>query len=138
MVGLMVNGRDPLAEAGEPQTIPPRKGKRHLMRLLETLARVERRDDSALTPLIEQQRYKLGWGTSLIVITGTLSDALLDELYQARRAGQNAVVILAGGGEMANESSRRRAHAFGIPFFSIATERDLNIWTRQRRETRRA
>ena len=62
MVGLMVNGRDPLAEAGEPQTIPPRKGKRHLMRLLETLARVESHDHSALTPLIEQQRYKLGWG----------------------------------------------------------------------------
>jgi uncharacterized protein (DUF58 family) len=127
MVGLMVNGRDPLAEAGEPQTIPPRKGKRHLMRLLETLARVESRDHSALTPLIEQQRYKLGWGTSLIVITGRADDALLNELYQARRGGQHAILILAGR-DGSDELSRQRAHTYGIPVLSIASERDLKIW----------
>ena len=127
MVGLMVNGHDPLAEAGEPQTIPPRKGKRHLMRLLETLARVERRADSALPPLIERQRYKLGWGTSLIVITGRADDALLNELFQARRGGQHAILILAGR-DSSDELSRRRAHTYGIPVFSIASERDLKIW----------
>jgi uncharacterized protein (DUF58 family) len=135
MVGLMVNGNDPLASDGRPPAIPPRKGKRHMMNLLETLARVGTTENSALVPLLQHQRYHLAWGTTLIVITGRLSDELLDELYQARRSGQNAVVILAGGGESADESSRRRATAFGIPFFSIATERDLQIW---RRESRRA
>ena len=127
MVGLMVNGRDPLAEDGQPQTVPPRKGKRHLMRLLETLARVEVKDNSTLIPLIEQQRYKLGWGTSLIVITGRADDELMNELYQARRGGQKAILILAGR-DGAEEFSRQRAQAFGIPIFSIATERDLKIW----------
>ncbi len=58
MVGMMVNGRDPLAMDGRPQSISA-KGKRHLMRLLETLAR--RGDDrqSALVPLLQQQRYRL-------------------------------------------------------------------------------
>jgi len=123
----MVNGRDPLTEDGQPQTIPPRKGKRHLMRLLETLARVEVKDNLALVPLIEAQRYKLGWGTSLIVITGQADDALLNELHQARRAGQNAILILAGR-DNAEELSRQRAQTFGIPVFSIASERDLRIW----------
>jgi uncharacterized protein (DUF58 family) len=127
MVGLMVNGRDPLTEAGEPQSIPPRKGKRHLMRLLETLARVQIRDNSALTPLIEQQRYKLGWGTSLIVITGRADEALLNELYQARRGGQNAILILTSGGG-ADQASRQRSQLYGIPVFSVASERDLRIW----------
>lgn len=130
LVGMMCNGRDPLRSEVRPQSVPPRKGKRHMMHLLETLARVQIIENSPLVPLVQQQRYHLAWGTTLIVVTGTLNDALLDELYQARRSGQQAVVILAGGGERADESSRRRAKAFGIPFFSIATERDLNIWMR--------
>src|SRR6185503_10573000 len=138
LVGMLVNGRDPLATESRPGTIPPRKGKRHMMHLLETLARVQIIENSALVPLLGQQRYHLAWGTTLIVITGKLSDSLLDELYQARRSGQNAVVILAGAGETADEPSRRRANTFGIQVFSFVTERDLRIWTRQRREAGRA
>jgi uncharacterized protein (DUF58 family) len=133
MVGMMVNGRDPLTRDGRPPITPPRKGKRHMMHLLETLARAETIENSELVPLLQQQRYSLAWGTSLIVITGRLRDPLLDELYQARRAGQNALVILAGGGETADEAGHRRAKVFDIPVFSIATERDLNIWTRETR-----
>jgi len=108
-----------------------------MMRLLETLARVETVENSALVPLIQQQRYQLAWGVTLIVITGRLSDELLDELYQARRSGQNTSVILAGGDASA-EAMRRRAKTFGIPVFSMATERDLQIWMRAARGSRRA
>jgi uncharacterized protein (DUF58 family) len=134
MVGMMVNGRDPLAADGRPQPIPARKGKRHMMHLLETLARVGTIDHSALVPLLQHQRYQLAWGTTLIVITGRLSDELLDELYQARRSGQNAIVILAGT-DTSEDSARRRATTFGIPFLSIATERDLTMWTQEPRRT---
>ncbi len=130
MVGLMVNGRDPLTADGRPQSIPPRKGKRHMMRMLETLARIEMTSSSALVPLIQQQRYQLAWGTTLIVITGNASEGLLDELYQARRWGQSSVLILASR-ELANEAVYRRARFFGIPVVPIATERDLNIWTKR-------
>ena len=132
LVGMTVNGRDPLAADGKPQSIPPRKGKRHMMRLLETLARVEITQDSVLAPLLQHQRYQLAWGTTLIVITGTASHALLDELYQARRSGQNTIMILAGGNTF-EADARRRAKTFGIPVYPIATERDLNIWTREAR-----
>lgn len=135
MVGLMVNGRDPLTSDGRPQPIPPRKGKRHMMRLLEMLARIESNDTSALVPLIQEQRYQLPWGTTLIVITGEASDALLDELYQARRSGQNAIVILAGSGP-SEESILRRAKTYGIAVYSMATERDLKIWMRETRGAR--
>jgi hypothetical protein len=101
-----------------------------MMRLLETLARVEIIEKSALVPLIQQQRYQLSWGTTLIVITGTASRELLDELYQARRSGQNSVLILAGR-DFPDEEAQRRAAFFGIPVISIATERDLDIWTRE-------
>ena len=127
VVGLMVNGRDSLTADGNLQTIPPNKGKRHLMRVLETLARVEITPNTALAPLLQLQRYQLAWGTTMIVISGTASDDLLDELYQARRAGQNAMLILAGR-EVTDNSGLQRAKTFGIPVFSIATEYDLRIW----------
>ena len=127
MVGLVVNGRDPLMADGRPQAVPPRKGKRHLMRLLETLARVDSIDQSPLAPLLQEQRYQLGWGTTLIVVTGRAEDELIHELYQARRGGQNALLILAGL-DASDEASLGRAHAFGIPVTAIASERDLSLW----------
>jgi uncharacterized protein (DUF58 family) len=126
-VGLKVNGRDPLMTDSLPQYIPPRKGQAHLMRILETLARVQMTEASSLAMMVQQQRYHLSWGTTLIVITGQVSDALLDELYQARRAGQNTVLILAGPVGHVQEITRRAA-PFGIPIVCIAKERDLDIW----------
>ena len=130
MGGMMVNGRDPLAPDGRTQTIPARKGKQHMMRLLEALARVEGINDSMLLPLLQQQRYHLAWGTTLIVITGKASDDLLGELHQARRTGQNAVVILAGG-DAYDAAIQQRAKTLGIPVFTIVTERDLNVWMQE-------
>jgi uncharacterized protein (DUF58 family) len=127
IVGMLVNGRDPLTTNSQSQAIPLRKGKLHLMRLLETLARSEGIDDSALVPLIQQQRYQLAWGTTLIVITGQARNDLLDELHEARRKGQNAILILAGR-NVADEAIVRRAKIFDIPVFSIVTEQDLKIW----------
>ncbi len=132
MIGMMVNGHDPLTADGRPQSLPPRKGKLHMMRLLEILARVETIDNSALAPLIQRQRYQLAWGSTLIVITGSASRELLDELYQARRSGQNSVLILAGS-NITDEETQQRAKFFGIPVISVATERDLNMWAKELR-----
>lgn len=77
--------------------------------------------------MIQEQRYRLAWGTTLIVITGQASEGLLDELYQARRSGQNAILILTGRNTY-NEAAIRRAEIFDIPVYSITTEHDLKIW----------
>lgn len=134
MVGLLVNGHDPLTADGKSQFVPPRKGKRHLMRLLEALARVEISDHSAFVPLIQRQRYQLAWGTTLIVITGGAGEDVLDELYQARRWGQNAILILVNR-DISDEVTRQRAKILGIPFFSIASERDLSLWMQELKHT---
>jgi uncharacterized protein (DUF58 family) len=124
-VGLKVNGKDPLN--GLPEYIPPRKGQAHLMRILETLARVEMTSEASLAAMIRQQRFHLTWGTTLVVITGQAGGELLDELYQARRAGQNAVLILSGPVPYAGETTQRAGH-FGIPVVSILNEQGLDIW----------
>ena len=133
-VGLLVNGRDPLAMDGKPPVVPPRKGKRHLMHLLEILARAESAEVPLLAPLIQAQRFQLAWGTTLVVITGLIGDPVLDELYQARRAGMNPLLILAGR-DSVDEAGRRRAAVLGIPAITIATERDLSMWMQGGRGT---
>jgi uncharacterized protein (DUF58 family) len=134
MVGLLVNGRDPLMADGKFQSIPARKGRSHLMRVLETLARAEIADASAFGPVIQQQRYQLAWGTTLIVITGSIDDEGIDELYRARRAGQNPIVVLAGR-HSSDDAIDRRAEFLGIPILTIATEAELMVWTQGSKHT---
>ncbi len=126
--GLAALGRDPLSADGQPQPVPPRKGKAHLMRLLETLARVEMvQGGLPLAASVQRIRYGLAWGATLMVITGQPHDALLDELYQARRAGQHVMLVLAGPGAPV-QAVRHKAAFLGIPVASVFSEQDLQQW----------
>ncbi len=127
-VGMKINGQDPFHEGGIPQYVPPRKGQAHLMRMLENLARISPVTKPVFTDMIRQQRHHLAWGTTLIVITGHADDALLDELYQARRAGQNVSLILVGPVTLTEQRHSQRAAHFGIPIVIIREERDLDVW----------
>lgn len=127
--GLRINGRDPLAVDGLPQPLPPRKGKGHLVRMLETLARAEMTSGSSLAMMVQRERSMLAWGTTLLVITGQVEQDLLNELYQARRSGQNALLILAGSVAHVKEIQTRAAF-FGVSAIAISRESDLDIWRR--------
>ena len=126
-VGLKVNGQDKLASDGLPRALPAQKGKGHLMRILETLARVEMTHERPLTTILQRERVLLPWGPTLLVITGQVSDDLLHELYQARRNVQDALLILSGSVTHVKETQQRAAF-FGIPVIPIARESDLDTW----------
>lgn len=126
-VGMNINGKDPLMADGRSQSFPPRKGRAHLMRMLESLARVDLIKDSALPAILQRERYQLSWGSTLIVITGQVGDDLLAELYQARTAGQNTLLVLAGPVPY-EQDIIRRAWYYGIPVVSIPNERGLDVW----------
>lgn len=133
-VGLHTNGEDPLAVDGKAQFLPPRRGQGNLMRVLETLARIQTIDrvtsgDASFAEQIRNQRVHLSWGTTLIVVTGSVKDALLDELHQAHRAGQNAVLIIAGRAVGVKEIQMRAGY-FGIPVIPIMDEGELERWGR--------
>lgn len=126
-VGLVVNGMDPLSETGSPQPIPTRKGRPHLMRLLETMARVQGIQTTPLHQVLHQNRIDLGWGTTAVAITGQADEALFDEFFQLRRMGLNIVLILCGEVIGVKEFKAQAGH-FRIPFFHIRDEKDLDIW----------
>ncbi|HBX68514.1 MAG TPA: hypothetical protein DEH25_03790 [Chloroflexi bacterium] len=60
-----------------------------------------------------------------------MDDVLLDELHQARRAGQNAVIILSGR-SVGVVDAQARAGFFGIPVVHLSNEQALEAWGRGR------
>jgi uncharacterized protein (DUF58 family) len=127
-VGLYTNAEDPQGLDNRAQFLPPKSGKAHLIQILETLARIQTANiNQNLAAQIQKQRLYLPWGTTLIVITGNADDSLLDELYQARRAGQNTLLILAGRAVGVRDTQTKAAY-FGIPVLPIVNEDQLERW----------
>ncbi len=126
-VGLYVNGADPIGAEGKAPGLPPRKGRAYLMRLLDVLARIRAARLTPLVPLVQKEASRLPWGTTLILITGSVDDVLFDEIFRVRRAGLNMVLILCG--TVPNIAwIRQRADRFGIPVQHFVRERDLDVW----------
>lgn len=126
-VGFGTNGEDPLSEGGSPHLLPPRKGNSHLMRILELLARIKTVESASIADLLQQERVHLPWGTTLFLISGRVDELILDELFKARRTGQNACIVLAGPAVTKRELIER-AHHYHVPLLQIERERDMIIW----------
>ncbi len=125
--GLVVNGVDPIGTEGRAQALPPRKGRAHLMRILEVLARIRSAPLPPVVQLLQQEASHLPWGTTLILITGSMNDELFDEVFRARRAGLDVVLILCG--TVPNIALvRQRAEHFGMLVHHFVRERDLDVW----------
>jgi len=56
-----------------------------------------------------------------------MDDALFDEIFRARRAGLNVVLILCGTVKNIAEVQHRAEH-FDIPVQHFVRERDLDVW----------
>jgi uncharacterized protein (DUF58 family) len=126
-VGLSVNGADPIGLGDKPQLLPPRKGRAQLTRLLEVLARIRSIPTGPFVQVLQREMSQLSWGTTVILITGSVDDALFDEIFRGRRAGLNVVLILCGSVKNLMEA-QHRAERFGIPVQHFARERDLDVW----------
>jgi uncharacterized protein (DUF58 family) len=133
--GLVTNGQDPALRIAEtptggcPQPLPPRRGRGHLIRILEVLARVQAAETCSFVDLLRRELVHLTWGSTLILITPNLDDEMFDELFHVRRAGLS-VVLVPCGPLAAVAEKRRRAENFGFPFYQMLDERDLEIWRR--------
>ena len=128
-VGLMTNGliSKSATHAGSPlpaTRITARKGRAHFIQLLELLAQVRADETPPLHELLEQRRPHLAWGTTLIVITGRLSETLLNQLMLAQRHGISPVVVACGHGTYF-EAMRQSCAAIGIPAYHVLYERDI-------------
>lgn len=126
-VGLVTNGLDPLAEKVRAVSLPPRKGRGHLVKLLEILARVEVHPAHPFTELLHRESVILSWGTTAVVITPKETEDLFAGLLQLRRRGFYVVLIIVEiGGNFSR--TRQRASQLGIPAYHIWRESGLDRW----------
>ncbi|HWQ14561.1 MAG TPA: DUF58 domain-containing protein [Roseiflexaceae bacterium] len=117
-VGLCTTGRDPAAEDRVAPIVPVAGGRAHLMAVLGVLGRLELSERGDLPAVIRRAAAHLGWGSTVVVVTGQRGAALLAELLPLKRAGLNLALIIA---EAAPEDlGLPRRH--GIAAFALSRE----------------
>lgn len=124
---LSVNGSDPLSEQQISTSIQPGKGRSHLIHILAVLARIQAAEVNSFTSFIQSATLHLGWGTTIVIITGIANNTLLDELYRNRRNGLNVILILCGSNPHLREIVTQ-AGFYGIPVYPFEREKDLEVW----------
>ncbi len=125
--GLALLGGDgPTKQAGLT-VIPPDRGRGHLMRILETLARAEVVRTTPFVPTLNQASAKLGWGSSLVVITPGDSPHLIDALLQMRRRGFH-VMLIATDPEKRFLDLHAQLEQIGIPAYRVTDDREMDVW----------
>lgn len=128
-VGLVTNGFDLLNQTGSIQPLAPRKGRPHLMRLLETLARIK----GSATPLmncadmINHYQQDFSWGTTVIVVTGSADFTLLQELRKIQKVGLRPFLVICGW-FIDLVVPLKNGKIFGIPARILHKEDDLRNW----------
>ena len=128
-IGLYTNAEDPLDAEGRPPMLTAHKGRAHLMRMLDVLARVRSIKTQPLLGLLQAELPHLSWGTTVIVITGGMDEATFEQVFRARRAGLDVMLVLSG---LVPEAGTIRQHAqqFDVPLYEFRRERDLDVWRR--------
>ena len=80
--------------------------------------------------MLDQETPKLPWGTTVVIITGSIQEDLFDEIFQIKRRGQSVVLIITGLGANIKLASRQ-AKRFGFPIYAFPNEKSLDIWRRK-------
>ena len=148
-VGLCVQATDPLQDATVTFSLPPRRERAHLMGILEILARVKsyavaadaKHAPIALPQFLRRQSLGLSWGTTIIVITGRESEALLESLLYLKQQGFAVALLLVMppptepptviGTTVAHTveatAERSRNAVIGLPAFRVWREEELEL-----------
>ncbi len=130
-VGLVTTGMDPLAQTEQSFDIPPRKGRGHLMEILDVLARIlPAGEEDDFLETVRRGIVRLSWGTTVIVITSTPSTELAQTLLLLKQAGLRVAVVFIDPKQMMHRQKREDPMpAVNVPVFRVQTEKDIEAWT---------
>jgi hypothetical protein len=103
---------------------PVRGGDRHLHAMLDTLARVALHDAVAIGDIVRRATRGLHAGTSVLVVTGMVDEALGAAVSAAARLGLTVSVVAVGSG--VEWESRLPSHVAGAPCVPVASDRALH------------
>lgn len=120
--GLSAVGLD--AESGEVETVvlPPGRERGHLMGILEVLARLDDVPSGTFSEMVRREGMALRWGSTVLVITGSVSPDLAETVFYLKRQGRAVGVIVV-------TPSAAEAAIPGVAVHRVAADTDLGVLT---------
>jgi uncharacterized protein (DUF58 family) len=122
MVGLQVNA---FAVSSDRQVkLPPSRDPYQLTRILESLARIRGWSGLPMEELIRAERRNIPRGSTIVIVTGVVTEDMLDILLALRRAGHPITLIEATGSLRAAEWAKRKSpealQTQGIVYYQVS------------------
>lgn len=111
--------------------VPPRRGRAHLMKVLELLARVEPMPTGPFAGWIPQATLHLSWGVTVPVITPQASETVVQALHQMVRAGFSPVLIITTPALHFGQV-QAQARQLGYSAYNVTAPADLDVWRQPR------
>lgn len=76
--------------------LPPASNEEQRKRIMEVLARIQSYFGSSIEDLIQAERTRLPAGATVIIVTSTVSDPLLDSLSRVKQSGHSVTILYVG------------------------------------------
>ncbi|MFN2244016.1 MAG: DUF58 domain-containing protein, partial [Anaerolineae bacterium] len=135
-IGLVTNGLDPLrdpdleASLAAVPALPLRKGREHLMDVLDLLARIQVTPEGEAVPfldLLNRRSMGLPWGSTVVVLTSREVEGLLNTLLTLRRRGL-VVILVTTCTDRDFARTARSADQIGIRALEVRSEQGMDVW----------
>jgi uncharacterized protein (DUF58 family) len=95
--------------------IPPTSNQEQRKRIMEALARIQGFFGSSIEEMIQRERTHLPAGATVVIITSTVNDPLLDTLSRLKQAGHAITILMVGDNPVASRLA-------GIPVYPLGGE----------------
>jgi len=93
--------------------LPPASNEEQRKRILEVLARIQSYFGSSIEELIQIERTRLPAGATVVVVTSTISDPLLDMLSRVKQSGHAVTILHAGDSPLSTSLGGITVHYIG-------------------------
>jgi uncharacterized protein (DUF58 family) len=81
--------------------LPPASNEEQRRRIMETLARIQSYFGTPIEDLLQAERGRLPAGATVVVVTSTVSDPLLEALARVRQSGHSVTILFVGDSAIA-------------------------------------
>ncbi len=93
--------------------LPPASNEEQRKRIMEVLARVQSYFGSTIEDVIQTERTRLPAGATIVIITSTISDLLLDSLARVRQSGHALSILYVGDTPLPNRLAGATVYHIG-------------------------